>query len=90
MNEITAEPSQRILVAEASQLRTLAEPHYVEPDVTVIDRREKVGVDGGSELGHQASAQDVTAGLLVQLLETQKAMLGTLNGIAAKLSSYSW
>ncbi|MDN3368325.1 MULTISPECIES: hypothetical protein [Ralstonia solanacearum species complex] len=90
MNQNISESPRNFVIAEAAQLRTLAEQEELRPNVAVIERFGMAHGDGSDKPSGQAPGPDATAGLLAQLLETQTAMLATLKAIEAKLPSASW
>lgn len=90
MNQNTSTKSRNIVIAEAAQLRTLAEQDELLPKVAVIKRFGMAHGDGSDKPSGPAPGLDVTTGLLAQLLEIQTATLATLKGIEAKLPSTSW
>ncbi len=90
MNQNISETPRNIVLAEAAQLRMLAEQDELLPEVSIIKRFGMARGDGTDKPSGSAPELDATAGLLAQLLETQTAMLATLKAIEAKLPSSSW
>ncbi len=90
MNQNTTATPRNIVIAEAAQLRTLAEQDELLPNVAVIKRFGMAHGDGSDKPSGSAPGLDGMAGLLAQLLEIQTATLATLKGIEAKLPSTSW